>query len=424
MTQNPFTQPEDLEPWLEQSQKYSASREKSLHTFLKHRQSKQISYSPISIFMNTFHKYTLSTLVAGVILSSTVGALAAETLAPEQYKPSSIFNFSANKQADKNPYTALAPDENNYVANLDSCDLALKFPKSIENQNLYYSKLQSDQKKDGAGYAISKGGEFLFSIACLEKDEFGILPPDIKLKNLSVNDLRERTGWLITQANISEIKEYSHDQASTINFKYNSKYYSVAASQTSSIKNVNNLIQIQFNSLVTNKISDNLPSLPTNKLNNGLDKIETSFAKELRTMKNESNIPGGTSSLFISEDKDRLNGDVIIEAGIKTNPYPTIDEINQTYQNIVPNNLISEYPMAALVYGDAVNVEAKDIPEFKISDPQNTIKSIKMLDSWYKKSPESPLYYLVETKDGYTFTITLNKPEIIQQTFDLKINFK
>jgi hypothetical protein len=71
-----------------------------------------------------------------------------------------------------------------------------------------------------------------------------------------------------------------------------------------------------------------------------------------------------------------------------------------------------------------VNVEAKDIPEFKISDPQNTIKSIKMLDSWYKKSPESPKYYLVETKDGYTFTITLNKPEVIQQTFDLKINFK
>ena len=376
---------------------------------------------------NFFHKLNRTAVVGlGIVMFSTTLGVSAQIAAPEQYKPSTIFNFSANKQADKNPYTALAPDENNYVANLESCDLALKFPKSIENQNLYYSKVESDQNKDGKWYGIYRGGEPLpvLDIQCSEEkpklkdDEMnwnqsieGDWRGDVRLRELSVNDLREATGWFITQADINEVIEYSYSNLGEdfiyISFKYNSKYYTITSNK-GSVKNINNLIQIQFNSLVTNKISANLPSLLTNKLNNGMDKIETSFAKGLISVSDESNNPDFASSISIFENNDQYKnndqlGGVVIHAGFNSDSYPMKD----SFQN-----------------DRSVNIEAKDIPEFKISDPQNTIKSIKMFDSWYKEDIEKAKVYQVETKDGYIFTISLGKPEIVQQTFDLKINFK
>jgi hypothetical protein len=421
MSKNPFSQEEDnLQIWLKNSNEFKKLSQKE---WIKSRQKIHFQ-SKFNIFMSTknfFHKLNRTAVVGlGIVLFSTTVGVGAQIAAPDQYKPSSVFNFSANKQVDKNPYTALAPDENNYVANLENCDLAMKFPKSIENQNLYYSKVESNQKKDGDYYGINRGDEILslLDIHCSEekpklKDDEGMswninIKGDwrggVKVRELSANDLRERTGWLITQANITEVIEYSYSNLGEdfiyISFKYNSKYYTIE-SDNSSIKNVNNLVQIQFNSLVKNKISNNLPSIPTNKFNNGLDKIEASFAKGLKNAIHESNNPNLASNIYIGHQDNAQLGCVMIYAGFNSGSFPMKD----TFQNI-----------------KGVNIEAKDIPEFKISDPQNSIKSIKM----YKEDTESMkvFNYQVETKDGNIFTIFLNKPEVVQQTFDLKINFK
>ena len=95
----------------------------------------------------SFKKFSL--VAFSILAVICIGALGAQAAAPNEYKPSTVISnlFGGNQQKDKDPYTALvpdselgkkdgsvAPDDSNYVAKLNLCDLALKFPKKVNNQ--------------------------------------------------------------------------------------------------------------------------------------------------------------------------------------------------------------------------------------------------------------------------------------------------
>lgn len=338
MTKNPFTQPEDLKPWLEQSPKYLSSREKSLHQFLKYRQSKQIFYSPISIFMNTFHKYTLSTLVAGVILSSTVGAFAAETLAPEQYKPSSVFNFSANKQADKNPYTALAPDENNFVGNLTDANLALKFPKQINGQKISFSKSQVPKFQE---YNIStEDGMFAINITA-SRENFGSTEAAQNSQKLTREELREKTGWLVTEAEISDItlSDVKYKKSTTlkeVTFRYKDIFYRVIEGNEMAKNKIElNQIQLQFNSLVTSNFS---PELNTDYTQGGLrttklEELSLNYNNKLTKSESTGNNPMASSTINLT------NYELNSEGSRNTDSNPNNASVNVIANSINSNEI-------------------------------------------------------------------------------------
>jgi hypothetical protein len=279
MSKNPFSQEEDnLQIWLKNSNEFKKLSQKE---WIKSRQKIHFQ-SKFNIFMSTknfFHKLNRTAVVGlGIVLFSTTVGVGAQIAAPNDFKPSQLIkestkstqNFSANKQADKNPYTALAPDENNYVANLENCDLALKFPKVYKGRPLVVNKIEY---QDSSRYNIFYGDpndmdvtkddyDMNFEIGCRTTkidyyiNEDGSPDRDIKSNKLTVSQLREQTGWLITEGKLNDIEEHEKNyQLLDRSFSFNGKYYLLTANSE-----FDRHIQLQFNSLVGNEFSNDIKS--------------------------------------------------------------------------------------------------------------------------------------------------------------------
>ena len=254
-----------------------------------------------SIFMSIKEKYlnfvnliTKNAIVATLVMLlalTTVGASAAELLAPEEYKPSTQIQnlFTANKQIEKNPYTALKPDGENDVAISDKCDLAIKYPKQIGNKeiNIYNNNSTESETNDlrKGVLAINGGLKDMennstanqrlndFVIACFDKNqnredivskEVYQASQGLSYAEISKEELRERYGWFITEANMERIALYKAQSPSgeiqeNILFNYQDKlYWMYIIPETNNIfkEDLNpngifgNQVQLQFNSLV------------------------------------------------------------------------------------------------------------------------------------------------------------------------------
>lgn len=321
---NPFLKEDWLAETLANQEKIQNKSLSELSKFRSNLQLKnQTSMSPKSYNILQFiSKHVFLSLVIGLLTFTTISASAAQAFAPEEFKPTTIYNnlFKANKQIERDPYTKLQPDDNNYVLSLDKCDLSIKYPRQIANAPIYAANMDglynsSDKyisslslltfeltKQTPPDIDYDDWVEFLttyttlhkLDMVCFEKGvNTYINLPDVPLdeKTLTTKDLMELTGWFITnEAQITNIRSVTFDDNVSLNFEYNNKVYAFnfkkegfvlgpeADSRTKELESkgyykkqgiFGNQVQIQFNSLVkseTNTVIDSLPnfSQPTN----------------------------------------------------------------------------------------------------------------------------------------------------------------
>jgi len=311
---------EELELIVAQDDEANIHAQKSLHHFFQTHQVVKSNYNHNNIFMtinNLFHKFTLATISVGIITILAISTVTAQALAPEEYKPSNIVSnlFSANKQPDKDPTTQLAPnsvlaktdpslspDDNNYVVNLEGCDLAVKVPKKVGDVEVNVSIMKFDtssilSREYDYEYDNGVGGTSTmprpeFEIKCinLQKEEedlakryskeyleewrAGVAEEQserIKASTLLTKEaLQQETGWFVSTADIKDIyKKIENDgiaengrvngtnlAKTTYFFKYNGNDYDVTFYKMKNSFAAQD-IQLQFNSLVKNKFSEN-----------------------------------------------------------------------------------------------------------------------------------------------------------------------
>ena len=176
LPKNPFENYEEWTPWLEGDKLYWQAKQSGWkqyqQQYLKNNNNFFMSFK--QQYINFAHLITKNAIAATVIMLialTTVGASAAELFAPDQYKPSNLFsnkqetktqitNFEECKKAggqimesypeqcslegktftrelteeEKNAQIKpLFADENHDVVVIDECDLAIKYPKKINN---------------------------------------------------------------------------------------------------------------------------------------------------------------------------------------------------------------------------------------------------------------------------------------------------
>jgi hypothetical protein len=269
---NPFNQEEPLQTWFEQDKFYQNSNERDLGKL-----KVKLNYKP-SIFMSLQDSYlkTINSITKHAILATLimlvalggVGASAAQILAPEEFKPSTLAQnlFKSNTQKDKDPYTSLSPDDENYVAKLDKCDLGIKYPRLFNGSQ---TSLFVYEKDDEYSYSIDadETSNTYFSVRCDSKkipqiteyynyDNRGdFVQKNIQITSINKEELASITGWLITQAEITDITKVEVDgELRDVYFSYKSIFYNATINGISFGRN----IQLQFNSLVTNTFSDEI----------------------------------------------------------------------------------------------------------------------------------------------------------------------
>jgi hypothetical protein len=296
---NPFNSHEDWGEWFNKDRFYRQSLTKSWKMYIKQNPLPNTFFMKLHTnYLNFVHFVTKNAIVATavcLVALTAVSASAAQLVAPVEYRPSTIAsNFFANKQVDKNPYTALKPDENNDVVISESCDLAIKYPKQILNSKLnIYREWQSVPLTDPNpidGFNLSAFPNIMeefesqiqqnvkveaekpITIRCLELNKFQGMKKHFENKLQSgqakpvsnnKSKLQEMTGWFVTQASLENFQHiqgdaYLGENLHEVYFTFKNKIYwlifetqTPQAPQTAGI--FANQIQLQFNSLVKNE---------------------------------------------------------------------------------------------------------------------------------------------------------------------------
>lgn len=143
MTNNPFQNPEPLQELFEESHNYAVTRDNALSAF-KHQYRPQVKPTKPTNLLTSMHskltRLTTTTLASLTTALTLFGGLTlTQVYAQEEYKPLTIARntlFTANKQEDPEPSIPLAPTEETEVANLEFCDMVLKYPKNNEEREL------------------------------------------------------------------------------------------------------------------------------------------------------------------------------------------------------------------------------------------------------------------------------------------------
>jgi hypothetical protein len=294
----------DTEYRITKAQKYRIYKQKYYQLYPTFFMSLHTNY------LNFVHFVTKNAIAATaicLIALTAVSASAAQLVAPVEYRPSTIAsNFFANKQVDKNPYTALKPDGNNDVVSMDKCDLSVKYPKNADNKNLFFTSFGDNIKSNMKEADIptpslldismpkddldldnlpeentfySPNSFYLsfeneqkninntgLNILCGTRDEVKIKLQNNnrEFTNTTKEELLKKYGWFVTQSNLENIREslvgFGTDQQKNsyseamIIFEYAGKTFILTNSLVNNKPTVNfNQIQFQFNSLVKNE---------------------------------------------------------------------------------------------------------------------------------------------------------------------------
>ena len=219
-----------------------------------HPKSKKLNF--MSNILKTISSHSTAFIIGLVIAGSAVGASAAQFTAPDAYKPSTLIQelFKSNKQVDRNPYTALKPDENNDVVKVEACDIALKYPKQLKN-----AKIDSFEIDGSFYYDKSTQGVSLytlpnlnlpyeqqtrvndFSIQCSDTNEN--LGQEEYMQIVNPDEMRKLTGWFITaESKVGAIYTRKPDLNANqtyleYRFEYNKKFYQIMTSTEVILKN-------------------------------------------------------------------------------------------------------------------------------------------------------------------------------------------
>jgi hypothetical protein len=252
-------------------------------------------YMPFNL--THFTKLSFAVLTIFSTLTIVTGTVAAQAIAPDNLKPSNIVKsikeqfYSINKQKDQNPYTAIKPDNENYIVYLRDCDLGLKYPKTVNGNEFYFNKSLSNR---GNSYnlisknndeKISARANFQIDFKCAATNSINNTSnigtinyvlneyktqSEIKLTN---NELRQRTGWFIAN-DVKNIKYISKLGTNGINnfdyysFEHGTNTYivSIKSQETKTNFDYTNL-QLQFgfqltnDSLVKSTILEEIPTI-------------------------------------------------------------------------------------------------------------------------------------------------------------------
>jgi hypothetical protein len=139
---NPFLQDNHLETWLELDKSFIELREQSLKTFLKDRQQearwKVWLHDTFLGFSKGFAQHASVYSVVAVLLLGGITASALELFAPEDLKPSRIFEPQPVQVEDGDdpieldiPSDPLLPGEDAEVLVIPECDLALRVRRQV-----------------------------------------------------------------------------------------------------------------------------------------------------------------------------------------------------------------------------------------------------------------------------------------------------
>ena len=178
---NPFNSDEDWEEWFKKDRYYQQSLKSSWKEYITNN---PLPTSPFMSIKNSYLKIinviTKNAVVATfimIIALTTVSASAAQLIAPTEYKPSTIAsNFLSNKQKDTNPYTALKSDNDNNVAISDKCDLAIKYPKKVQNISIGIQNTPSADITLYTDIPIGQDSKYVTGAQNFFNITFGILP--------------------------------------------------------------------------------------------------------------------------------------------------------------------------------------------------------------------------------------------------------
>ncbi|GAB4146710.1 MAG: hypothetical protein OHK0017_07540 [Patescibacteria group bacterium] len=285
----------------------------------------------------TYHATAAIILVVALVLGVTVSAAEVALPTDSTLKPSNIVKniFDTNKQVERDPYSRLIPDTENYVTNLADCNLALKYPRQIlgTRTGVYVKKNTVSGTTTGPksiqSYYLQTAeqgkGLNTLSVSCYkananQNEIFSMYLPGQKYWSVSKIDrdeLRKITGWFVTEADLGEItaRKFTSPYVTTyeILFTYQDKLYFMTffddADKASKQDQVSysvggvfgNQVQIQFNSLVNND----------NKFDNEIiqeDQDQQKPQPEVKPDSNQNNNPPQPSSKWPSTDNSKLLG--------------------------------------------------------------------------------------------------------------------
>lgn len=284
---NPFSQEEVLQAWLENDSDYIQAKLRVKKTLQLNNSNKLMSYNPYINFVNYITKHAIFATLIMFLAVGTLSASALEAFGPNEYKPSTISKnlFNTNKQPDKDPYTALKADSNNEVANLEACDISIKFPKQINGKNVEVYNEKRYEGNDLINYfTLADSYEFTreytnqlikgekpdvafsrFDVNCSQTKNFTEYS-GYQTTKITTQQLREKTGWLVTEVDLGDIYLITGGQAdysNYIEFKYKDILYKFSYLNKAFTNTFNQVkilpeiqpeqVQIQFNSLVTNQ---------------------------------------------------------------------------------------------------------------------------------------------------------------------------
>jgi hypothetical protein len=376
MTQTPKN-PFDREDWFSEVVKSNDSiMNSSKQAFLQF----QTKYSPQSMtkfqkVLTFFTTHTITAVLTASICLGGIATFAAQQVAPEQYKPSTVVNnlFKNNKIQQTNPNKPLVSDAQNDVVSYDPCNISIKYPKQIAGEKILAVKPQDyNQPGDKSipnyyGVTIMSQKSFNYDATSNIQENVGfscskefIPPADNNLNStMTAQELADLTGWFITgEQKLEEIRTENQATAGpfrTVYFKFKDYYYridfttkkiptNILNSQPEDIKTFwNNAtskpgifgdqIQIQFNN-----VANNVPNVEVLKFDN----VPTSgflfeYDKKLE-LKNKEKFefsdPSKNNTLYIIKDKtlqDQItklnlsNGDSIVFSGQVKNSDSTIN---------------------------------------------------------------------------------------------------
>jgi hypothetical protein len=338
---NPFDKAEVLQPWLSQDKNFQSSQK----LFWQNYKSSFNSRAQNTNLFNYMTQFTLKfisahvaiSVLTGILIFSAIGASAAEVLAPEKNKPSTVLQnlLNINKQPDKDPYTPLRPDAQNDVVKIEDCDLSLKYPKQINNIQIVPTKLDpkifEDKSIRGATLGslsdLTKSAQNQPNLNTVQiqcSNEFmNYYADENTAKSITNEELANYTGWFIsTESKLENLRISKSFYNHSITFKFKNKYYYIQSfdktklleptkelladpaysydfgeyqkeiEQSKQRPGINsNQIQIQFNSVTKNESNANLADKSTQDIyKSAISKDPTNTKPSELKLQSETNL--------------------------------------------------------------------------------------------------------------------------------------
>ncbi len=182
---------------------------------------------PLNNFQKVFAFFATHTITAVVTASICLGGIAtfaAQTTAPEQYKPSTVINnlFKNNKVQKTNPNIPLVADSDYDLVGYDPCNVTIKYPKYINNERVTTTNMPngiipaSDKFHDMSimsqnAFDYQNTSLNSFYLSCIQLKEYNQIieeqnksavkdePNELALfdKTITLKELSELTGWFV-----------------------------------------------------------------------------------------------------------------------------------------------------------------------------------------------------------------------------------